>query len=606
MAYSRARSSWADYPDLSTLVRAQDIEKWDAALYALKNLTANVKDNGAVGDGVANDGSAVNSTLTAAGTAFTVFPTATYLVSALTSLLFSKIDGLGSTLKPSANSISVLTLKSGSTLQSGDFLSVKNLLIDATGKTDITGITTDGGAGGSVASGVLENIYAANCDTVSFNLGNSQFLRSYNLRAVLGNGVGFIITNDASSGGGNSHDYYGLHAIQKEVGVFVNGTRFDTGCHSLNFYNPQILSNSVCGMAFFDANATIYGGAPETNAAGAATKTVDSQTVRRCSLQANNSIIRVDNFQVAEATADPCFIAENKAILTLKDLSGYGLGSGVLVQTDASSSIHLEGVFAAAGTVQGVSSWPTGWILPDSAQSIMYGEPVSHVDPTLPVLFAHPAPAIAGQGANAPTMSYVEDADLGYCRQAVYQAFAGGASGNTAIMAVGSGVASKATIISILVKSSIDTQIGINTHNGSSYNDINTQQVFLKAGKVTRLIYGKRNIPANGAWNLYWYPVGTDAPTIQFANLQVYQGTPDLQTTDQEIAKIISTGAFQPGPSRATAANLAIKANIINTAGKYPGKQAWDTTNNRVVFAAGRLDTDVWKDGVNATVYTPV
>jgi hypothetical protein len=518
--------------------------------------------------------------------------------------VFSKIEGLGATLKPSANSMSVLTLKGGANLQAGDYLLVRDLLIDGAAKTGITGIDGDM-TGGNLASLILENVYAMSCDTYGFNLRFSQFVRTHNLKACLGNGVGMLISNDTVNGGGNSQDHSGTHLVQKEVGVVVNGTRFAGGIHSINFYNPQVLSNTVCGMAFFDTNATIYGGAPELNASGAATKVVDGQTVKRSSVHCNNSTIRLSNVQIAEATCNPCVIAENHTVLVLNNVEGYGLTSGVFVQADATSTVHMEGLFGAMGVTQNVVSWPNSWVLPASAQVIMYGEPVTREDPTLPVLYSETAPNITASGANPPAASFVEDTDLGYCRQLVYTAFAGSTGQNFGQLAIGTGAGSQDSVFSVLVKSSTDTQLSINFHNGAAFNDINTSEVYLKAGKVTRILTGKRNIAA-GAWTLYWWPVGTDAPTVKFGRCQAYQGPTGTAVTTAELAKIAKHGSFNPGPTRATAANLALKANAVNVSGKYPGKQVWDTTNNRVVFAAGRLDTDVWKDGVNTTVYTPV
>lgn len=550
---------------------------------------------------------AVQAKLTAAGTGPSVFPPGTYLTGALAALIYSKIAGLGATLKPAANAQSVLTLKKGSTLQSNDYTLVRDLIIEATGKTGITGIDNDGDATASVASMILENVYVGNCDTYAFNLKNAQFVRSYNLRAAIGSGVGMLIANAAVSGGGNSHDHYGTQLVQMDVGLVVNGTRFGGGCHSLNFYNPQVLLNRVCGMAFFDSNFTVVGGAPELNADGATTRVVDGQTVKRSTFHVNNSIGRFQAQHIAEATADPVFLVENKSIVTIEGLSGYGNAGGKLVQCDATSSVHLEGSLAKpVGIIQGISSWPTGWVLHDSAQLIMYGEPIHQEDPTLPVLYSAKSPAITSGGTNPPTMSYVEDADFGFCRQAVFTAFAGSTGSNLAQIAVGSGVASRDNVFSVLVKSSADTTIAIQLHDGANYNVINTTHVVLKAGKVTRLVYGKSNIPA-GTWTLSWFPVGADAPTIKFANLQAYQGAAGTQTTSAEISKIVGEGAFNPGPLRATQADLASVAATVNANGsKYPGKQVWDTTNNRVVFAAGRAASDVWKDGVNATVHTPV
>lgn len=43
-----------------------------------------------------------------------------------------------------------------------------------------------------------------------------------------------------------------------------------------------------------------------------------------------------------------------------------------------------------------------------------------------------------------------------------------------------------------------------------------------------------------------------------------------------------------------TAANIAAKANAINTTGKINGLLVWDTTNNRLMRASGSTDTDAW------------
>jgi hypothetical protein len=199
-------------------------------------------------------------------------------------------------------------------------------------------------------------------------------------------------------------------------------------------------------------------------------------------------------------------------------------------------------LFGASGLVQNVLSWPDTWILPDSASSILYGQPVLSMDSTLPVLYANATPPLNGGGSGAPAMSTVTDADLGSCRQAVFSATPGGVNSNFAYIDGFSGAASKDTVFSILVKSNVDAQIGINIHNGSSYNAINTDKIFLKAGQVKRLVYGQRNIQA-GPWTLYWYPI-TGSPTVKFSHLQVDQGDTGQAGTTQQISKIAKLGAF--------------------------------------------------------------
>jgi hypothetical protein len=43
-----------------------------------------------------------------------------------------------------------------------------------------------------------------------------------------------------------------------------------------------------------------------------------------------------------------------------------------------------------------------------------------------------------------------------------------------------------------------------------------------------------------------------------------------------------------------TAANIASIASTINTVGKYNGLYIWDTTNNRLMRAAGSAAADRW------------
>ena len=43
-----------------------------------------------------------------------------------------------------------------------------------------------------------------------------------------------------------------------------------------------------------------------------------------------------------------------------------------------------------------------------------------------------------------------------------------------------------------------------------------------------------------------------------------------------------------------TAVNISAATSSVNTVGKYAGLYVWDTTNNRLMRAAGSDATDVW------------
>lgn len=572
-------------------------------IVSLQTGIPNIKGHGAKVDGVTDDQVAIDATITEAAGGFTYFMSGTALTAAITMLNNSKLDGRGIILKPSVNTMTLITIPGDLSLQSSDYQLIRDFRLFCSGKTGITAIKT---TSAGVASLIIENIISWNCDTVDFDLQWSQFVRTYNLRASLGGGVGMQILNKAVDGGANSHDHYGFHAIQKEVGVFVNGANY-IPLHSINFYNPQILENTVCGMAFFDAGAVIYGGAPEFNGTGAATKVIDGKTVKRCSMHLDSSNVRAEDYHISEATVNPCFILENNSILTLSNASGYGNTAGVLVSADATSGVNLQGSFSALGVVQNVISWPDAYFLHETAQMVAYGEPVLKIDPTLNnAPFAEQAPKLLNSAVSPPlSNSWVEDFDLGLCREVQFDTVVGNENDGNTRTANFTGVASQDTLLTLLVKSDIDCEIGINLHDGAAFHAFKATDVFLKSGKVTRIVVARRAI-AGGSWKIHFYPLDTSGPTIKFANIQVVQGATYAPATSQLIASVVRHGLFWPGPSRASTTELNDVASTVNTVGKFTGKQVWNNVAQRPTWSIGNEPWHVWKDGSNGTLYSPV
>jgi len=66
-----------------------------------------------------------------------------------------------------------------------------------------------------------------------------------------------------------------------------------------------------------------------------------------------------------------------------------------------------------------------------------------------------------------------------------------------------------------------------------------------------------------------------------------------------------ATGWRPLTPAQDTTANLSSAAAAINTVGKYEGRQVFDTTANRPVWALGALATDVWAYADGTTAVTP-
>ena len=54
-----------------------------------------------------------------------------------------------------------------------------------------------------------------------------------------------------------------------------------------------------------------------------------------------------------------------------------------------------------------------------------------------------------------------------------------------------------------------------------------------------------------------------------------------------------------------TTTNIEDISNTVNTVGKFEGKQVFNTTTNKPVYAAGSAAADVWVDATGATAHTP-
>jgi hypothetical protein len=308
--------------------------------------------------------------------------------------------------------------------------------------------------------------------------------------------------------------------------------------------NPFIQGNSVAGLAFFQSFVTILNGTLETNGSGASTIVVDSKTIKKSSIHLDDSHVSIIDMRLDEATVDPAFVIDNDSVLTLHNFAGYGPQSGLLVDADDTSGVVLSGYYGPTnGIVQNVLAWPDMFI-PNTSPSILIGVPVYLEDPSINAFYAEQLPNFTASGASPPTVSTVEDDDLGgICRQVIYSSSAGDTNTNRASVNLGAGSASKDNVYSILLKSDADTDLATNFHDGTNWNVINTQNIHLIANKVTRIVASKKNIPANGNWLLYFWPVSTDAPTIKFSRLQLYQGD-QTEVASNAISRIVKYGAF--------------------------------------------------------------
>jgi hypothetical protein len=62
--------------------------------------------------------------------------------------------------------------------------------------------------------------------------------------------------------------------------------------------------------------------------------------------------------------------------------------------------------------------------------------------------------------------------------------------------------------------------------------------------------------------------------------------------------------SYQTGASSAST-NMSSATDAINTTFKYLGKEVWDTTSKKPLYASGTATTSPWVDATGTTVYTP-
>ena len=571
-----------------------------------------IDDFGADPTGIDNSSTAINNSFAQSPIGVVTVPFGNYLTAPITVPKWGKLWGMGSTFTPSSNSAAVVTLATGASFGQTNWQEVRDLNIDGTGKTGVTGILATF-ATEYIAGTVIDNVRVSNVDEVCFDLSDTQFGRFRNLVATAGsnNSIGYSIHSGDSTGGSNSNEFYGIVAAYQKVGILIDGTG-PWGSIANNFYNAQINSNSV-GLAMFSAQANFYGGSPENNGGISAPASVTARglTIPRCSVYLNNSIATLNNFKIEDSNAPIWAKLENNSVLNMRDFTQSGARTGAqIVQADSTSVVNLFGEFQCNGIIQNIAKWPDFYITDATTSNVafqtgMYGTPLLNIDSSITALYSDVAPTINNSGSTPATLTYVNDAQLGYCAQLVCPA---AALTSVNQITIPTPAANSTIVISYLITSSIDVAITSIWYDGASTAAIsfNGQDLLLQAGIPTRVVMAKAFYSAGASSTLAIIPTDATGPTLKISNVMVYQGITGQASTTKNVAKMVREGSFNPGVIRDTAANLASLTATVNTKVKFPGKQVWDVTNNRVVFASGRAANDVWKDGVNSTVYTPV
>jgi hypothetical protein len=597
-------------------------------VYVDNATTISVKNYGALGDGTTNDTTAIQNALNYSSLSNVYAPIGTYLTNALTvgqnntSSANTNFYGnlTGTVFTPASNNISVITVVGGNEWHNPQYL--RDFKIDVGSKTGVTALELN--QNNTQAAVRIENINVTNADVVSFSLTSSQFGRFYNL---LSSGVssstpsvGIYLQPQSSSGGANSNEFYGCTSIYNGIGVLVDGSPtspsgFSWGTVANNFYNTQVNGNA-CGFAFFNSQANIYGGSPESNGGTSSTPTyvtAKGKTVPTCTMYLDNSYINIYGWRFEEyGNPVASVIVKNNSVLNMTDVSG-GPGtqnsgaSNVLVSCDSSSIVNLKGFYQGLGVVNNIAKWPDSFYLAaNSAPTLfsqMIGTPILSENTKFTPIVSQQAPIMTAYGGHPGSLSYVNDSQLGYCTQIVCTPYAGGSVNQIAIPSLS---ANSSVAVSFIIKSSINCSLNTFFYDGAGVRKAGVDgAVNLIANTPTRVILSRTSYSSGSSGSIEITPYDANGPTIQISNAVIYEGLTASAITTEVISGIICNGWFNSGVTRETATNIQSKTTSVNTVNKFPGKQIWDTTNNRVLYAGGSADVSVWKDGANTTIYTP-
>lgn len=491
-----------------------------------------------------------------------VAPRGTYQTSGLR-LQGHALIGLGATFRRSTGTRPVITIPSNPAgLQTTDVAVLRDVEIDSAldGQRTGIGVLIENSAIAEIGSVRVQGA------AVGIAFDRCQFAPGYNLKCF-DNDVGMLLRPSRKDGGANSITLTHPVAVNNIVGVIIDNSDNALPQADIVLVNPQILVNTVCGIAVLGRSSinrtqlTILGAAPEANALSSKPNSTswahEGKVIPRSSVYARNALINMFGVFIAEyATTNPCVILES-ATLNLSGVNGYGGPSSVVVQADGNSSVSISGVYGLIGTCHGVVSF-SGHLDRTTSQGALVGpvrETITHLIPN-----QMPDPDVAGyaESVGVASAGFGFDARGRYARIA-FAGRRGSADSNSARFRAGGKSAARA-IYRLEVTSSADTRVRL-----SYYPDDISVVVDLLANQPSLIVvFGNEVTNASGL--IVLYPVSDDAPVLQVRNGHSLSGSPDDQVFLAHCDAICG-GAFNP----VTPGAIALPAqSAAPTSAAYP------------------------------------
>lgn len=574
-----------------------------------------VQDFGAKGDGTTNDTLAVQAAINAFSSSASVaiyFPQGTYLIDGLALSVLTKLRGDNATLlrNPSTTSTNMISIPNYSGLNTGDYCLIEGLKIDGGSNgiaSNVIGVDV-----ANHASLRMKDVNVKNC-LVGFSFKGTQFAEFIAIK-TWACGIGIYLKSIPAAGGGNSCSFYDAVCYGNKVGVLVNNNSSQYPQGAVHFWNLTSSQSEVCALSVIGnlpnglgTEVFVHGSSNEHSGTGTAlTYTYDGITIKKSSAYVNRASLKFLDSYIAEAILNPAMIAENNALITLSNVTGYGVTAGKAIDCDATSSVNIFGELNTFSTINRISAFQGGLGL---AQNIALGLPP--ITTQSYDLQNHIITPQYGDFANAPGIlpgtqlvnGLISDSLLGLTRYVKMAADTSGNQNKNSIqfkVTLPGDTGNVQVVMAVNIYSDKDTNIVV-----LWYNNIASQKLLLRANQWNRVFLYANALPitAGTPSSFIIYPEDAAGATLQFCKFQCFSSYDILAM--RSSANAIAQGAYNPNvpaliPSYQSSlipvTSNVPKGNIVWNSNPTPGQSVgW-------ICTATSGSGDAWK---NFGVVTP-
>lgn len=445
-------------------------------------------------------------------------------------------------------------------LQTIDKFVIKGISILCQSATNSTGITL-----ANNAEVDLEDISISGCTNAGILVSEAQF-GTMNAMNIYNNTVGIKMYPSNANGGANSWTISNSTIENNTVGYIQSAVGLTFGQGSNILSNVNFLTNSVAAIATFGGGggffSTLYiwGGAPEANASGAATVTIDGNVVKRASLYSNFTDVYIHDETIAEAAANPVFIIENKTHLVVNNMCCYGSPTGRLVSADTTSSAEFHGRFSTNGYVDNVVSFPD--IIGQATDFSMQGPARLRLDTKIQQDYAgNPMTPAFVDITGSVSQAIVSDPLYGPVSTVTHAASVGNTSTNRVnfgnIMSTTTSVTSDYLVCGLMQSSTN----GPYQLFGNASFAIGMAPIHPLPGWNSVCMYGQ-NVPAGQSVQLVGFPLDSSGPTVSFTGLEVAQAPSGSPAALALMGFILKTGAVNPNLGNCSGVGTAASPSV--------------------------------------------